>query len=146
MDRWKRDFLDAIKSGKTPDQAAKSSAGMPLAAVEAMRPLDLEFSDEWDKTTSMVTTVGSGGTLMPMLPDTEDIKELCKAVSIETTKRLIDIALHSESETNALKAISEINDRGWGKPSQAVQHSGEIDIGLAGMLDAARQRRLEDKS
>lgn len=143
MNKWKTEFIHQIKSGVSPAKAAPSAAGLPIEAVTAMRLSDPEFNTAWSDVENMQIVPLNEGTLMPMLPDTDDIKELCRSVSVETTKRLIDIALNSESETNALKAISEINDRGWGKSAQAIQHSGDIDLGLAKILDSAIRRRSE---
>lgn len=144
MDKWKKDFLNQIKAGKDPHQAATSSAGLPLEAVSQMRDDDTEFAMAWDLINSGLPAMT--GEMVPTLdelvdlPATNDLKELCRAVTEHTTRRLIQIALTSDSETNALKAISEIHDRAYGKSAQSVQHSGEIDIGLAGMLAQARAR------
>lgn len=55
------------------------------------------------------------------LPDTDDIKELCRHVTILTTRRLIEIALDPATpEKSAIEAIKEINDRGFGKPNQTI--------------------------
>lgn len=48
MKRWQREFLDAVKSGKTPASAAATYAGLPLAAVYNKADEDEEFKTELD--------------------------------------------------------------------------------------------------
>jgi hypothetical protein len=48
MDRSKRDFLDAIRRGMTPEAAARSRAGYPLSVMHDWREEDTEFADAWD--------------------------------------------------------------------------------------------------
>lgn len=55
------------------------------------------------------------------LPETDDIAELCRAATPAAIRRLVDIALTTESESVAVAAIKEINDRGWGKAAQAIK-------------------------
>ncbi len=55
------------------------------------------------------------------LPDTDDIAELCRAATPAAIRRLVEIALTTESEAVAVAAIKEINDRGWGKAAQAIK-------------------------
>lgn len=62
------------------------------------------------------------------LPETDDIKELCRFVTLQTTKRLIEIALDPDTDAkDALVAIKELNDRGHGKPSQTIQHEVTVE-------------------
>lgn len=69
------------------------------------------------------------------LPDTDNIQELCRAATPLTTRRLIQIALDPISETkDALVAIKEIHDRGFGKPNQMIEQKitlSQIDRDIA---------------
>lgn len=60
-------------------------------------------------------------TSAPDLPQTDDIAELCRAATPAAIRRLVDIALTTDSEAVAIAAIKEINDRGWGKAAQAIK-------------------------
>ncbi len=55
------------------------------------------------------------------LPQTDDIAELCRAATPAAIRRLVEIALTTDSEAVAVAAIKEINDRGWGKAAQAIK-------------------------
>lgn len=48
--------------------------------------------------------------------------------------------LDSADENIALKTWIYLNDRVYGKPQQAVEHSGSIDLGLADSISTARKR------
>jgi len=52
-----------------------------------------------------------------------EIKEMARAASVGALQRAIEL-VHSTDENVALKAINTVLDRGWGKPAQALEHSG----------------------
>jgi hypothetical protein len=57
---------------------------------------------------------------------TRELKELAQAHGPALIKELARLALKAESEQARVGAIKEMFDRGWGKASQAIQHSGAI--------------------
>ena len=48
MDRWKSDFINQLRQGKTPEYAARMAAGLPLVKVIDARDHDEEFAAAWD--------------------------------------------------------------------------------------------------
>jgi phage terminase small subunit len=57
---------------------------------------------------------------------TQEISELAKALVPESLKELGRLAKEAQSETARVSAIGMILDRAYGKPSQAIQHSGSV--------------------
>jgi HEAT repeat protein len=57
----------------------------------------------------------------------QDIVQLCKEKSPEAIKRIISL-VKSDDERVALAAAQTLLDRGFGKPMQQIEHSGEISI------------------
>lgn len=49
MEEWKKDFIDGLKRGKSPIYLSQHVAGLPLAAVQAIRFSDIEFKEAWDE-------------------------------------------------------------------------------------------------
>lgn len=58
---------------------------------------------------------------------TAEIKALARLHAEKAMKELARLALNAESEAARVAAIKELFDRGFGKPAQSVQHSGEED-------------------
>ena len=73
------------------------------------------------------------------LPDTDDIGELCRAATPSAIRRLITIALSTESESTAIQAIRELNDRGWGKAAQTIIQKGTDQKVIEDMLAEFRK-------
>lgn len=57
---------------------------------------------------------------------TREIKDLAQKYAPAAMKELARLASKAESETARVAAIKELFDRGFGRPSQAVQHSGAV--------------------
>lgn len=57
---------------------------------------------------------------------TAEIKAIAQPYSEEAVHTLAQIMREGESEAAKVSAANSILDRAWGKPSQAVQHSGEM--------------------
>ena len=55
---------------------------------------------------------------------TAEIKELAQTYSTDALKTLAMIMLTSENDTAKIAAAKELLDRGYGKPTQAMEHSG----------------------
>lgn len=55
---------------------------------------------------------------------TAEIKELAQTYSTDALKTLATIMLTSENDTAKIAAAKELLDRGYGKPTQAMEHSG----------------------
>ena len=55
---------------------------------------------------------------------TAKIKELAQTYSTDALKTLATIMLTSENDTAKIAAAKELLDRGYGKPTQALEHSG----------------------
>lgn len=49
-----------------------------------------------------------------------EIRDLCREHTIDTVKRLVQIAKASDSDQASVAAIKELHDRGWGRPQQTV--------------------------
>lgn len=67
-----------------------------------------------------------------------DIKVLTRKHAGMCVEQLIRIAQKSKSEFNRLSAISQILDRGFGRPSQQVDHGNANDKPLVFTLDLGR--------
>ena len=55
---------------------------------------------------------------------TAEIKALAQEYSTDALKTLSTIMLTSDSDTAKIAAAKELLDRGYGKPAQAMEHSG----------------------
>lgn len=51
---------------------------------------------------------------------------------------LVDVMQNAEAPAARVSAAVALLDRGYGRPRQAVEHSGGVDVGT--VLDAARKR------
>jgi hypothetical protein len=67
---------------------------------------------------------------------TADIKALTEPYSAEAVEKLYWLLNNGESHQVQLSAARELIDRRFGKPPQAIAHSGEVDMGLSGLLQA----------
>lgn len=67
---------------------------------------------------------------------TQDIKLLAEPYGPEAIARLYALMTAGESEQVQIAAARELLDRGFGKPAQALHHTGEVDLGLGGLLQA----------
>lgn len=59
---------------------------------------------------------------------TAEIKALAQVHAATAIRELARLALKAESEAARVAAIKELLDRGYGKPAQEIQHSGEIGV------------------
>lgn len=85
-----------------------------------------------------------GSALDIILPDTDNIQELCRAATPHTTRRLIEIALDpNEDAKNALTAIKEIHDRAHGKPTQTIE--GTMTIEHIDRTIAALEKKMQEE-
>lgn len=57
---------------------------------------------------------------------TGEIKELARSYAPAAMKELARLSVKAESEQARVTAIKELFDRGFGKSTQAVQHSGAV--------------------
>ena len=55
---------------------------------------------------------------------TAEIKELAQTYSAQALETLSTIMLTSENDTARIAAARELLDRGYGKPTQVMKHSG----------------------
>jgi len=62
------------------------------------------------------------------------IEELARAHAPDAIKALVEIARTGASESARVAAASSLLDRAYGKPRQAVEHSGGVEI--TGGVDA----------
>lgn len=56
------------------------------------------------------------------------ISELARQHAVEAIETLVSVAKGGESEAAKVSAANAILDRGYGRPSQAIQHSGTIQV------------------
>ena len=63
---------------------------------------------------------------------TIEIQEAAKAHAGDALAALVDVALHSTSDGARVSAATALLDRGYGKPRQAIEHTG--NVGHAGVL------------
>lgn len=80
---------------------------------------------------------------LSFLPKTDNIEELCRAATPKTMRRLIQIALEADKDSDAIKAIEHIHDRAWGKPTQKIE--GAISLEQIDRTIAALERRMQTK-
>jgi hypothetical protein len=57
---------------------------------------------------------------------TRELKDLARPYAPTAIKELARLAVRAESEQARVSAIKELFDRGFGKATQAVQHSGTV--------------------
>ncbi len=75
----------------------------------------------------------------PKLPN--EVKELARAASEKAISRAIEL-MDSPDENVALKAISTVLDRGYGKPAQAVTgEGGEGPVALNLLVEFVKGRK-----
>lgn len=56
---------------------------------------------------------------------TKEVKEAAKKYTKKALKTLVDITEKGENESARVAAARELLDRAYGRPTQAVEHSGE---------------------
>lgn len=74
---------------------------------------------------------------------TREISELAKAMVPESIQELGRLAKEAVSETARVSAIGMILDRAYGKPSQAISHSGAVGSYDLTRVSDADLKRLE---
>lgn len=57
------------------------------------------------------------------------LQELARAHTETALKVLVQVAKESESDSARVAAANALLDRGYGRPSQALEHSGKVDTG-----------------
>ena len=57
-----------------------------------------------------------------------DIQAAAKGHAEKALQALVNIAESGESEAARVSAANSILDRGYGRPTQAVQHGGEVTV------------------
>ena len=67
---------------------------------------------------------------------TADVRLLAEPYSKDAVKKLYWLMVNGESHQVQLNASREILDRCFGKPAQSMALSGELDLGLGGLLQA----------
>jgi len=60
------------------------------------------------------------------LPETDDIKELCRAAVPGLVRKAVQMAHESKKLETVLGALKELLDRGYGKPAQTMELSGKV--------------------
>lgn len=65
---------------------------------------------------------------------TKEVKEIAQKYTDKAIKELARLATKAESEQARVSACRELLDRAYGKPAQAVDLSGSVDLGLANLL------------
>lgn len=71
------------------------------------------------------------------------LSELARAHTATALGVLVKVAKEGESESARVSAANAILDRGYGKPSQSVQHSGSVGTYDLTKLDDNELDRLE---
>jgi hypothetical protein len=80
-----------------------------------------------------------------LLPDGRSLADLCKAETPKAVQALIGVLDDAQAPHSAVvSAATAILDRGWGRPKQEIEHSGEIG-GLAETI-IARRREVEART
>lgn len=59
--------------------------------------------------------------------ENNEAKQLARKHGKSALKRLVEL-IHSEDERVAVAASQAVLDRGYGKPAQAVEHSGALSV------------------
>ena len=60
------------------------------------------------------------------LPETDDLKELAKSAIPKLVRKAIRLAHKSERLNDVVAVLKELSDRAYGKPAQAIEHTGKI--------------------
>jgi hypothetical protein len=73
---------------------------------------------------------------------TKDIKLLSRPYTAEAVETLASVMRIGETHAVRVAAAKELLDRAWGKSSQPVEHSGNVDIAMTldRVISAARER------
>jgi hypothetical protein len=73
--------------------------------------------------------------------ENEDVKKAAREYTIESIERLA-FWMRSGNPKASVSAADRLLDRAWGRPSQDLNHSGEVvmSVSLAAALDAMKLR------
>ena len=70
-----------------------------------------------------------------------EVQNLARVHTTEAIQGLVRILRDEKTPPAAVVAAANaLLDRGWGRPSQAVEHSGQVNMAFAAILDAAFAR------
>lgn len=68
-------------------------------------------------------------------PDLLEVERLAREASVDAMKKLIGW-MDSPDPTTSIKACTAVLDRAWGKPRQAIEHSGSVSCDISSLSDA----------
>jgi hypothetical protein len=68
-------------------------------------------------------------------PDLIEVETLARQASPMAIKRLIEW-MEADNPKASIAACNAILDRAWGKPAQAIEHSGRVSHDLSSLSDA----------
>jgi hypothetical protein len=78
-----------------------------------------------------------------LLPDGRSLSDLAKAHTEKAVGALVKVLDDNEAPHSAVvSAASALLDRGWGRPKQEIEHSGEI----GGIAEVIAARRREERA
>lgn len=72
-----------------------------------------------------------------------EVKELARQHTVEAIETLVDIMKHGDRDASRVSAAEAILDRGWGKPSQAIEHDGNLAL-IHGYIDVPRRENKDE--
>lgn len=78
---------------------------------------------------------GNPGGRAKKTPDLIEVEELARKASPAAIKRLVEW-MESDNARASVAACTAILDRAWGKPAQAIEHSGRVSHDLSTLSDA----------
>jgi hypothetical protein len=71
--------------------------------------------------------------------ENEDVKKAAREYTNESIERLA-FWMRSDNAKASVSAADRLLDRAWGKPSQDLNHSGEIVVAISEIVRRARER------
>ena len=71
---------------------------------------------------------------------TAELRALAKEYTPEALATLVQVMKASESDAARVSAANSVLDRAYGRPPQALEHSGDITLSIANSIALVRQR------
>lgn len=115
------DIIKAVKEGKSPDAVA-ASIGITLEDYETLLQNPRLKSMVEQATPDVYKRLAK-------LPDDADLSDMARSAAQDVFETIFNIMKNAEaSDGDRLKAALALGERGFGKPTQGVEVSGELDL------------------
>jgi len=88
---------------------------------------------------------GSGRPVGARTKANAELRALAKEYTPEALATLVQVMRTSESDAARVTAANSVLDRGYGKPPQALEHTGDITLSIANSIALIRQREEREE-